>query len=290
MNNHRCDVISGPTPVGTLITGPPRAVRGANNEVYAFTDDMNGWSTICNMKNAFNGGVQTTDCAWLGGNQTPAPKGGADDSHPYLVSVGPVVSSPPSDSRCPLIGGNKYKCFDAAGLRAVVADPATPYKVYVAYAVATSTTASSIYFTRSSGNTNCGTSCPFGAWTVPKNLTPGGGFNYDPQITVDSEGTIYVTYSRIFTTTEGTSGAANFFTQYSTDGGATWVSTAVPAIAWNTSSIQYHCHRGNWFMGDYHDTKPYGNRSYITYQYGGTLTTPYQYRGRWISKWSLTAF
>jgi hypothetical protein len=57
-----------------------------------------------------------------------------------------------------------------------------------------------------------------------------------------------------------------------------------------TSSIQYHCHRGNWFMGEYRDSKVFGNRAYMNYQSGGTLTTPYTYRGRWISRWSLTTF
>lgn len=292
-NNHRCDSISGPTVVSKFNPNPARAVRGANNEVYAFTDDMNGWDNICTLKNAFNGGVQDSDCSLMGGNQSPSPNGSPDGRNPYLVYVGAALSSWPSnDKRCDTIppGGNgtKYKCFGTGALRAVVADPTTPDKVYVAYVVATSGTSSSIYFTQSAGNANCGSSCPFGAWSVPRNLTTGGGFNYDPQITVDSEGTIVVTYSRIYTVSEATSGAANFITLYSRDG-VNW-NTGVPAVAWNTSSIQYHCHRGNWFVGDYRDGKVFGNRAYMSYQSGGTLTTPYTYRGRWINQWSLTAF
>lgn len=280
------NVQSGPTSIAPFAGNgqPSRLIKGAGNEVYLYGDAL-GWSKICTLKNAFaSGGVTSADCTTMGGGQSPSPalpEGG-------YVSVGPALSSwPESGVVCPLINGQKYACFSTWGLQAAAADPTVKYKVHVAYVVTTNntnspptTTASTIYYTRSAGGSS------WGAWTVPVAITPKSGIYYDPAISVDSEGTIILSYSLITPVQTSTSGAATVYVTMSTDGGATW-STPIAFRSWNTSKIEYHCGRESYFIGDFRDAKAYGNRSRFDYQFGGSTTGAYSYYGHWLSRWTL---
>jgi hypothetical protein len=279
------DVQSGPVlvnPITSLSDGPARAIRGANNEIYGYADVHSGdWTQICTLKNAFApGGVQYADCTKMV-NQSPAPAGMS--SGPYIY-VGPPLGTTPPGTKCTMTfnGGKHYKCFDIQAETAVVADPVTPYKVYVAYVVANANTSTSaIYYSRSSGGSSWGT------WTPPVALTPVDTYvYYDPMITVDTDGTIFVTYSQITPVSVNESGAATVYVTMSTDGGQTW-SSPMAWSNWNTSSIQFHCHRDVYFMGDYRNGTVLGNRAYLPYQNGGSTSSPYTYRGHWMSRWTL---
>jgi hypothetical protein len=173
--------------------------------------------------------MQSGDCTTLGGGLPPGPAG-TRTWDGYFMPVGAAISQwPASDVQCPTPGGNKYKCFAATPETSVAADPTTPYKVYVAFVAATNNpttklaTNSAIYFTKSSGNVNCGTNCPWGTWTTPVALTTvaSGFYYYDPQITVDAQGTIIVSYSQIGVAPADTSGNALFILSMSTDYGGT---------------------------------------------------------------------
>jgi hypothetical protein len=210
----------------------------------------------------------------LGGGQSVAPR-----SADFFIGVGPTLSSWPStEVTCPVQpNGDKVKCFVEWGERAVAADPITPKKVYVAFVHADPKSHNSdIYFTRSSGGSNWGT------WTTALMLnTSQTGYYYDPQITVDSQGTIFVSYS-VLSTYPDTTGSAKVYLLWSPDGGTTWF--AGQGSTWNTSSLQYHCGRGYFFIGDFRDNRAFGNRALFTYQQGGSATAPYRYRERWVSR------
>lgn len=283
------DVQSGPTLLNQLDAKAPRAVRGANGEIYAYSDIKSAsWTHICTLKNAFSGGVQQGDCTTLAGGQNPPPNEGGGN----YVYVGPPLSPYPIGLVCKLTSTDTmYKCFDFYGLTALTADPVTNYKVYSAYVVKQGDdghgflTSSAIYFSRSTGGAS------WGNWTTPIPVTPtNSAVYYDPTITVDTDGTIFVTYSLFSASTYNSpneTGNATLYMRMSTDGGATW-SAPVGWSNWNTSSIQYHCSRGVYFMGEYRSGSVLGNRAYLPYQYGGSTTSPYQYRGHWMSRWTIS--
>lgn len=287
--------ISGPKEVANgsvgLASRPVRAIRGAinlNNEVYAYNDlySSSGWGKICTLKNVFSpNGMQSTDCGTLGGNQIPAPAG-SDELNDFRVNVGPLLGGgnyPPDTGCIPPPSGGHYKCFSASPLVAAAADPVTPYKVYVAYVVAAqdvngNATSSTIYFTYSTGG-SFGTT----TWVTPVPLSPTTGIYYDPQITVDQNATIVVSYSSIAQAPGDTSGLATLYLKMSPDRGATW--QQVTAYVWGANLIQYHCERGVYFIGDYRDGKVFGNRAYLAHQQGvsGALSMG----GHWVSQWML---
>jgi hypothetical protein len=290
--------ISGPKAVWNangsigLASRPVRAIRGAiniNNEVYAYNDlySASGWGKICTLKNVFSqNGMQSTDCGTLGGNLTPVPTGSSDLAD-FRVNVGPALGGDhPPDTLCdrvPPQTGQHYKCFAASPLVAAAADPVTAYKVYVAYVVAAqdangNATSSTIYFTYSTGG-SFGTT----TWVTPVPLSPTTGIYYDPQITVDQNATIVVSYSSIAQAPGDTSGLATLYLKMSPDRGASW--QEVPTYLWAANLIQYHCERGVYFIGDYRDGKVFGNRAFLSHQAGvsGSLSMA----GHWVSQWML---
>ena len=273
------------------IDAPP-AVRGANNEVYAVGDVNNGWSRICTLKNAFApGGVQPADCTMLGTCGSPSGnctmQGGTLEWTPAPSDGGKVYTGPEitqwasTETACTLQSGKKYKCFNTYALRAVAADPFVNYRVYVAY-VAGGGSAPGIYFTRSAGGAN------WGLFTQPVLLAQNTPtvFYYDPQITVDTDGSIIVSFSGISVAPGDTSGNATFFVSLSGDGVnfVPWIPTG---NFWNTSMMPYHCGRGTYFFGEYRDSNAFGNRAYLSFQAGGSTSSPYVYGTGWMNRWNI---
>jgi hypothetical protein len=269
--------------------------------VYAFVDVSTAWSKICTLKNAFTGGVTEADCTMLGkcasqsGDCVSQPDGTArwvppPSSSPSAggrVYIGPEISQyPTSEMECQLQNGKKYKCFNTYPLRAVAADPLVNYKVYVAYTAnsAAAPYARGIYFTRSTGGSN------WGNFTQPVLIAQDATniFYYDPQITVDTDGTVIVSYNAFATAPGDTSGNGTFFISISGDGGATFLPWAPAGLNnWNTSTMPYHCGRGVYFVGEYRDSNAFGNRAYVSFQSGGSTTSPYAYGTGWMNRWNI---
>jgi hypothetical protein len=215
-----------------------------------------------------------------GGTVTPAPASMPNNGYVY---VGPALGSIPNGTLC-LPQGNpatqKIKCFLLYALRAVAADSITNHKVYVVYNVTTATS-STIYFTESTGGASS-----FGTFTTPEQLTT-TGFNYEPNVTVDTRGNVFVSFVS-FKTFPDTTGSASFHLRMRPiDGTGVWL-IATPPAAWNISTIQYHCFRRTYFFSDFRDSRTFGNRTYLSYEAGGTTTTPYGLFGGWVSRWTLT--
>jgi hypothetical protein len=282
------------------ISGAPRAVKGANNEVYAYPSIGDEWSKICTLKNAFSTGVQAGDCTMLGACtsgpncdttanppvQKPRPSGS-----PTPIYVGPELSqwAVPAEMECQLQSSKKYKCFGAYSLRAVAADPTTNYKVYVVYQASAASFPPyqpGIYFTRSNPG-SCPNNC-FGTFTDPFLIAADTStvFNYDPQITVDLDGTIVVSYSAIAKAPAITNGTATVFARISTDGGSNF-SGMYTIASWNSSTIPYHCGRGMYFVGEYRDSNAIGGRSYLGYPSGGSTFLAYNQLTRWLNRWNV---
>lgn len=251
---------------------------GPNNEVYALGDDTHDvWGSICTLKNAFNGGVQAADCTTPA--VTPSPSAGP------RVYVGPALSQwPAANMACQLQGGQKYKCFDTYGLRSIASDPITPYKVYIAYVAGAPPAPSSpgIYFTQSTGSGG------WGAFTNPPvtvAVNTSTVIYYDPQVTVDTDGTIIVLYMGVNVAPADTSGAATMYYKVWVPG-ASGFAGPYTLTNWNTSTIQYACGRGEYFVGDFMAGKAFGARAFLNFPYNGSTSVPYNYRTTWVNQWN----
>jgi len=224
-------------------------------------------------------GSQSGNCTTQGGTLEWTPTHSGADK----IYTGPEITQYAStETVCQSQNGKKYKCFNTYGLRAVAADPFVNYKVYVAY-VAGGGSAPGIYFTRSTGGSN------WGLFTQPVLIAQNSPnvFFYDPQITVDTDGTIIVSYNAISVAPGDTTGTATFLVSLSGDGVnfASWF-PAGPGN-WNTSMMPYHCGRGAYFFGEYRDSNAFGNRAYLNFQAGGSTSSPYVYGTGWMNRWNI---
>src|SRR6185295_4691540 len=142
---------------------------------------------------------------------------------------------------------------------------------YVAY-TANDQGETSIYFTQSQGGGS------FGSWSTPVRVHTHGTedvYYFDPEVSVDNEGTIVITYSLMVPAPFTTNGGARATVAWSTDGGMSFANSDL--VGWNALALPYHCGRQKWFLGEYRQVSKVGGRAIHLYQYqSGSSSTHVQ--------------
>jgi hypothetical protein len=173
------------------------------------------------------------------------------------------------------------RCFDTQQPFAFATHPTVANQIYAVYqGLDPDGTSTSVFFQKNDG-------ASLSVWTTPVRVHA-RGFGateayVDPSVTVDGEGTIVVTYSKV----PGSSIDNWQYVSYSTDGGTTWTSQRV-SVNWRSEDLPFHCSRRKFFLGEYREGSVLGNRAFnqLHKSSGGNTVIS----GFWGSRWSMTGF
>jgi hypothetical protein len=235
------DVIGGPFVISSLPALPAGiSVGNMQSQVYGWTFVVGGgFPTICKMNGSQGSGLTCGTPAL-----SPAPFG--KDIH-----FGPQVTDAQNGDCAGLASGGStrfYKCFDTEQPAAVYADPTQANRVHIAYqALDSGTGRLAIFYTRN-------TDSNLAMWTPPVKIASDAAQELiNPAISVDYDGTIVVTYSRIQAATFATptNGTAQVRVTWSTLDSGTWSTAGQVVEDWDAENLPFHCGRRKWFLGEY---------------------------------------
>jgi hypothetical protein len=274
-----------------LPAGPAGVAVGAGPTAY-------GWTTSRYLCKLTPGSLPTSaDCGVASGS-TPVKTIGGATLNPPMLNTGTDylyfgTSQASQQGDCPVAGdGNFYKCFVGSdNFIQFTVDPVTTKTFYAVYLAKDQREATpthlALYFTKNTGQT-------YTTWSTPVVITPRlGNENYfDPAITVDANGTIVITYSRMTSSPDGdTSGSASGRAHWcnindsSCTNTSDWTDGGTFSV-WNAKSLPFHCRRQWWWLSDYHYGSVMGGRAYHLLPSSGT-SAPTKQMGHLYSRWSM---
>jgi hypothetical protein len=281
------DVVNGPftIPTGSL-PSLPAGISVGNNQgtVYAwvFSAFGNGWPTICRMKGS--------DVTGLVCGKPPTTGAFAKMPTSKVISYGAHLASNQVGSCPPLPnpqGGQPRfsKCFDNAQPAAIFADPTQNNRLHIAYQAPSFANATrlSIWYTRN-------TDSNLAMWTPPVEIATDSTRDLvNPAITIDYDGQIVVTYSRILNATFSTptDGRADTLVAWSTVDSSTWHSNGQVVSSWDADNLPFHCgpFRTKWFLGEYRYGDVVAGRAvHLLNESNGSPSGKLRQRAMWFSR------
>lgn len=257
-----------------LPSNPAGVFNGDGSRVFGYSFNGGGRPTVCQLFP-----TPTTNCGVLGSGATFSP---FPDVPSILFGTSAATADFGTGRTCSDGAGNFRQCFGTDQPVSFAGSPTTN-RVYAVWQADDPTDPGnevSVYFARTEGGNNAD-------WTEAVRVhtrTDGSLYFIDPEITVDENGFLIVTFS---TVQSGLSNpAASQEIWVSTDDGATFTQvTGISLPTWAPANLPLHCSRHTFFLGEYRSNAHYIRRAQHLLHFD--TSGVHRQTGFWANRWTL---